>query len=75
MAKICAICKKGSVTGRKYKTRGAAKAKGGAGVKITGKTPRRFLPNLQRIKINLNGSIKTVLVCAKCIKSGKIVKV
>ena len=74
MSKVCAICERGPVAGRQYKRRGMAKYKGGAGIKITGKSPRRFLLNLQRIKILLNGVVKTVYVCTKCIKSGLIVK-
>jgi large subunit ribosomal protein L28 len=51
-----------------------AKKKGGAGSKITGKTLRRFLPNLQRIKIILNGTVKRTYVCTSCIQAGKIKK-
>lgn len=75
MAKVCSICNKGAQTGRQYKRRGMAKAKGGAGIKITGKSARKFFPNLQRVKILLNGTVKKVFVCTKCIKAGKIVKV
>jgi len=74
MSRVCAICHKGSIPGIKYKRRGMVKRKGGAGSKIVGKTLRRFYPNLQRIKINLNGMIRRVNVCVSCIKAGKIVK-
>ena len=74
MAKSCAICKKSSIPGNKYKRRGAKKLHGGAGAKITGKTLRRFFPNLQKIKIILNGSVKRTLVCTSCIQGGKIEK-
>ena len=74
MPKACAICEKGPVAGRKYSRRGMAKSKGGAGIKVTRKNPRRFLPNLQRVKILLKGTVKTVYVCTKCIKSGFITK-
>ncbi len=74
MSKVCAICEKGPVAGRKYSRRGMGKAKGGAGIKVTRKSVRRFLPNLQRIKILLAGVVKTVYVCTKCIKSGMITK-
>lgn len=74
MAKICEICKKGTIPGIKYKRRGMIKRKGGAGSKIVGKTLRKFYPNLQRIKINLNGTIKRVHVCTSCIQGNKIVK-
>ncbi len=74
MPKICVICKKGPIPGVKYKRRGQIKRTGGAGSKIVGKTLRRFLPNLQRIKININGTIKRLDVCTSCISAGKILK-
>ncbi len=74
MARACVICEKTQIPGVKYKRRGQIKRTGGAGSKIVGKTLRRFLPNLQHIKINLNGTIKRVNVCTSCIQGGKIVK-
>ena len=74
MARACVICGKSSIPGNKYKRRGAKKLHGGAGSKITGKTLRRFLPNLQKVKIILKGTVKRALVCASCIQAGKIVK-
>ena len=74
MARSCIICDKTQGPGIKYKRRGAKKLGGGAGAKIVGKTLRRMLPNLQRIKILLNGSVRRVLVCTGCIKAGKITK-
>lgn len=74
MPKSCAICGKAPAPGAKYKRRGMIKRKGGAGSKIVGKSLRRFLPNLQRIKINMSGYIKRQNVCTACIKSGKITK-
>ena len=72
--KTCIVCGKGAIPGNKYKRRGMIKRKGGAGSKIVGKTLRRFLPNLQRVKINLKGTISREMVCATCIRSGKITK-
>ena len=74
MPNVCEICGKGALPGRKYKRRGMAKAKGGAGSKITGKTHRRFFPNLQNVKVLLKGTVKRIHVCVKCNKAGKIVK-
>ncbi|MDP8211980.1 MAG: 50S ribosomal protein L28 [Candidatus Zapsychrus exili] len=74
MAKICEICKKGAIPGVKYKRRGMIKRKGGAGSKIVGKTLRRFLPNLQRVKTNIAGTIKRIDVCTSCIQAGKVTK-
>lgn len=72
--KTCEICGKGSIPGVKYKRRGQIKRTGGAGSKIIGKTLRVFKPNLQRIKINLKGTIKRAWVCTSCIQKGSAVK-
>ena len=62
------------MSGNSIARRGMAKKEGGVGKKITGITRRRFLPNLQRIKILDNGTTRRVLVCTGCIKAGKIRK-
>ncbi len=46
MPRTCVVTKKRSSKGRKYTLRGIAKKKKGIGLKITGCTKRRFLPNL-----------------------------
>ncbi|OGX33873.1 MAG: 50S ribosomal protein L28 [Omnitrophica WOR_2 bacterium RIFCSPHIGHO2_02_FULL_52_10] len=74
MPKACVICQKSAIPGNKYKRRGQIKRTGGAGSKIVGKSLRRFLPNLQRIKINLKGTVQRAYVCTSCISAGKIVK-
>lgn len=74
MGKACVICNKSGIPGAKYKRRGQIKRTGGAGSKIVGKSLRRFLPNLQRIKINLQGTVRRVYVCTSCISAGKILK-
>ena len=74
MSRICAICDKDYIPGNKYKRRGMIKRKGGAGSKIVGKSLRRFYPNLQRVKINQDGTVRTRYVCTTCIKSGKVMK-
>lgn len=72
--KTCEICGKGSIPGTKYKRRGMIKRKGGAGSKIVGKTLRRFLPNLQRLKINDRGTVRRAHVCTSCIQLGRVTK-
>jgi large subunit ribosomal protein L28 len=37
-------------------------------------TKRRWLPNLQTVRAQVNGQTKTMRVCAKCIKAGKVTK-
>ncbi|MEM5947001.1 50S ribosomal protein L28 [Spirochaetia bacterium 38H-sp] len=39
------------------------------------KTKRTFKPNIQKVKINDNGSIKSIKICTRCLKAGKVVKV
>lgn len=74
MSKVCQICGKGPVAGRTIKRRGLAKKHGGVGRKITGRSIRRFLPNLQRVKAIVDGTVRTLRVCTACIRSGKVTK-
>lgn len=74
MSKVCYICEKGPMAGRSIARRGLAKKKGGVGKKITGITIRRFLPNLRSVRALINGQVKRIRVCAKCLKAGKIIK-
>ncbi|MGI6495489.1 MAG: 50S ribosomal protein L28 [Kiritimatiellia bacterium] len=74
MSKICAICGKGPSTGNTIIRQGLAKYKGGIGLHTTGISRRRFLPNLQRVRVKAGGSTTRVLACAKCLKQGRVVK-
>lgn len=47
MTRKCVITGKKTSSGRSYTLRGIAKKKKGIGLKITGCTNRRFLPNLK----------------------------
>ncbi|MCK4519766.1 MAG: 50S ribosomal protein L28 [Candidatus Omnitrophica bacterium] len=73
MSRRCEICKKKAITGNTIARRGLPKKKGGIGLKTTGITKRKFFPNLQSKKIIIDGKMKKALVCAKCIKSGKLI--
>lgn len=74
MLKKCALCGKGELTGRVVTRKGLVKSKGGTGSKISRSTLRRFLPNLQKMRIKILGHPKRVYVCAKCIKKGNFQK-
>ncbi len=39
------------------------------------KTKRRFAPNLQRVRVMLRGTRRRAMVCAACLKSGKVTRV
>jgi large subunit ribosomal protein L28 len=74
MARRCALCDKGPVAGRTYARSGKAKKEGGVGKRILGKTNRRFMPNLQRVRSLFEGKIQFILACTKCIKKGRLVR-
>ena len=74
MAQICKLCGKGPMMGRTYTRKGKAKKEGGVGRHIARKNPRRFMPNLQPARILINGHVKKILVCTKCIKGGRLLR-
>ena len=61
MAKICEICGKVPVVGRKVSHAHNVSA-------------RRFEPNLQRVKALVAGATRRIRVCTRCIRSNKVVK-
>jgi large subunit ribosomal protein L28 len=76
MARQCEICGKGHAMGNAVTTRGKAKYLGGVGTKVTGIARRKFKPNLQRLRVTVgHGTNTTKLVCAQCIRSGRVTKV
>jgi large subunit ribosomal protein L28 len=62
------------VVGNQYTHRGKAKYLGGVGRKVTGKSKRKFKPNLQRVKCVVNGQVMTVRASVKAIRMGLVVK-
>jgi len=74
MSRICDICGKGPTAGNRIVRHGLRKCKGGIGLHITGVSKRRFLPNIQKIRVLENGGVRKKRVCTACIKSGKITK-
>lgn len=74
LANVCAICGKGPVAGRRYTHRGMVKKKGGGGRRTVRKNIRRFLPNLQHVRIRVNGGVVRARVCTDCIKNGRVNK-
>ena len=70
MSRICQECGKHPHAGLNYKRRGKAKKEGGVGRKIVGKTKRRFIPNLQRLRVTTaTGAHRTVRLCTACIRT------
>ena len=61
MARICEICEKGPVTGHKVSHSNI-------------KTRTRWLPNVKRMKAVVAGTTRTIRVCTRCIRSGKVTR-
>jgi large subunit ribosomal protein L28 len=38
-------------------------------------TKRKFMPNLHRVRVRVNGRVKRIRVCTRCLKAGKVHKV
>ena len=74
MPRKCPLTGKQTRAGRKYARRGKAKRLGGGGIKITGKTKRKFKANMQRVRAVVDGRVVRMNVAAKAIRNGLIVK-
>ncbi|MEK6531469.1 MAG: 50S ribosomal protein L28 [Deltaproteobacteria bacterium] len=61
MAYTCEICKKSPAFGNNVSH-------------ANNKTKRRWNPNLQKVRISLDGKVKKANVCTRCIRTGSIVK-
>jgi len=62
MARVCEFCGK--------------KPKSGQNVShANNTTKRRFNPNLQRVRAQVEGRVQRIRVCTRCIRSGKVAKV
>jgi large subunit ribosomal protein L28 len=61
MSKVCEICGKKPLVGNHVSH-------------AHNVNKRRFNPNLQRVKTLRNGTVKRIVVCTGCIKSGKVEK-
>ena len=62
MAK-CEVCEKSIAHGNKISI---------ARSHVSRRTSRTFKPNLRRVKDLVNGEKKTMYVCSKCLRSGKV---
>jgi len=74
MARVCEVCGKRTESGAQIARRGLPKKKGGIGLRITGHTLRKFKPNIQRVRAEVNGKPTRVKICTRCLKAGKLVK-
>jgi large subunit ribosomal protein L28 len=61
MARRCEICGKGPIVGNKISH-------------AHNLTKRRWLPNIQPVRITISGKTQKIYACTKCIRSGKVKK-
>ncbi|HUO85105.1 MAG TPA: 50S ribosomal protein L28 [Thermoanaerobaculia bacterium] len=61
MAKSCEVCGKKPVFGNQVSH-------------AHNVSSRRWLPNLQRVRVLVGGAVRRINVCTRCIRSGKIRK-
>jgi large subunit ribosomal protein L28 len=69
MPRVCPFTGKKTKAGRKYTYRGKAKYLGGVGIKVTGKTKRKFKANMQRVRAIIDGKVVRMNVSAKAIRN------
>jgi len=74
MSRVCHFTGKRTTVGRAYARRGKAKYLGGVGRKVTGRTKRKFKPNIQRVRAVIDGQVVRVAVSTKAIRDGLITK-
>ena len=75
MPRVCEFTGKKTTTGNTYTTRGKKKYLGGVGTKVTGKTKRKFKPNIQVINALMeDGSVRKVKASTRAIRNGLVVK-
>ena len=72
MSRRCEICGKTSSAGNSITRSGSPKYKGGIGLHTGGITKRRFYPNIQKIRIVVDGTVKRTRVCTRCLKAKKV---
>lgn len=61
MSKVCEICGKRPIYGNNVSH-------------AHNKTRRRWEPNLTKVRVELNGTVKTAKVCTTCLKKGNLKK-
>jgi len=61
MAKMCEVCGKAPVFGHKVSH-------------AHNVSSRRWIPNLQSVRVKVGSAVKRMSVCTRCIRSGKIQK-
>lgn len=74
MPRVCKFTGRRTTVGFTYTRRGKAKYLGGVGTKVTGRTKRRFRPNIHTITAVIDGSVQRIKASTKAMRMGLVVK-
>ncbi len=61
MARVCNVCGKKPSVGNRVSH-------------ANNRTKRRWMPNLQRVRARVAGTVRHILACTRCIRSGRVLK-
>jgi len=61
MSMVCELCGKGPMSGNHVSH-------------AHNLTRRRWKPNIQKVRAVVNGTVRRMRICTKCLKSGKVQK-
>ena len=61
MARVCEICGKKPIVGHKISH-------------AHNVSKKRWYPNLQKVRVVVNGKVKRIRVCTDCLSAGKVIK-
>ncbi len=61
MAKRCEICEKGKLSGHRVSH-------------AINRNKRTFKPNIQKVRVKMDGRVKKINICTRCLRSGRVEK-
>lgn len=73
MSRVCQITGRRTRVGNKVTRRGLAKKKGGVGRRVTGRSKRKFKPNIQTVRVlTPEGGVLRMKLSTRAIKTGVV---
>ncbi len=73
MSRVCEVTGRRTRVGNSVARRGLAKKKGGVGRRVTGRTKRKFKPNIQTVRVlTPDGTVLRMKLSTRAIRTGII---
>jgi len=63
---VCQVCGKDNIFGRHISINRS---------QVSKRAKRRWKPNVRNVKVIVDGTHKTMKVCAKCLRNGKVTRI